>query len=308
MISFLRMTRLPNLIIVVLTQYLLYYRVLLPSFRRHDVTPSLDALHFFLLVLATICIAAAAYIINDIFDYEIDKINKPRSVIVHRLIPLAKAKTYYWVLNAIGLLLGGYLSWVTQNYYLFLYFPLTVFMMWWYSKTLKKQPFWGNLIVAIFCALVALIILTAENTFLKVIYQQFPEEGAAVWRVFVAYAVFAFLATLFREIVKDLEDMPGDEKGGARTLPIAIGVPKTKNITLAVGVLLAIALVLWMSYFAPSWHLGSTIFMGIGIFIPALYAVFELWRAKSKDDYNCVSKFAKYIMLSGLIYLLFYQF
>jgi len=308
MISFLRMTRLPNLIIVVLTQYLLYYRVLLPSFRRCNVPASLDAFHFFLLVIATVCVAAAAYIINDIFDYEIDKINKPRSVIVHRLIPLSKAKNYYWLLNAIGLLLGAYISWVTQNYFLFLYFPVTIFMMWWYSKALKKQPFWGNLIVAIFCALVALIILTAENTFLKVIYQEYPKEGAAVWRIFVAYAGFAFLATLFREIVKDLEDMHGDEKGGARTLPIAIGVPKTKNISLTFGLILAAALVFWMSYFAPAWHLGSLIFMGIGILIPTLYAIFELWRAKSKDDYNCVSKLAKYIMLSGLIYLLFYRF
>ncbi len=308
MISFLRMTRLPNLIIVVLTQYILYYRVLLPSFRAHDVTPSLDAFHFLLLVLTTVCIAAAAYIINDIYDYEIDKINKPRSVIVHRLIPLKKAKSYYWLLNGIGLLLGAYISWVTQNYFLFLYFPITIFMMWWYSKTLKKQPFWGNLIVAIFCALVALIILTAENTFLKVLYKDFPEDGAAVWRVFVAYAGFAFFATLFREIVKDLEDMHGDEKGGARTLPIVLGVSKTKNITLVVGVLLVATLIFWMTYFAPSWHLGSAIFMGIGILFPAIYAVVQLWKAKSKDDYNCVSKFAKYIMLSGLIYLLFYQF
>jgi len=305
---FLKLIRWPNLVIVILTQYLLYYQVLYPTFVDQQLTPTLDFFHLALLIFSTVCIAAAAYIINDIVDYDIDQINKSGKVIIHRFIPLAKANNYYAILNGLGLVIGIYLSIQTNNFLLLLiYFPV-IFMMWWYSKSLKKKPLSGNLIVALNCALVAIIVLLAERPALLELNAISSEEVRDINFVFIAYAVFAFLSTLFREIVKDMEDIQGDKKGGANTLPIAIGLNKSKQVNYFTATLLIVSIGYWLISFATQQPIWSNLFAVIGILLPILYALFELQRADTKDHFHCISQIAKYIMLSGLIYLLVYRF
>ena len=308
MISFLRLIRFPNLIIMVITQYLLFYRILLPAFVVSDINPALNGFLVFLLILSTISIAAAGYIINDIFDYEIDKVNKPRSLIVERLISRSKANQLYLLLNFIGFACGLFIAWKIQNWVFFLLYPLTIFFMWWYSKSLKGKPLWGNLLVAFCCALVAIMLLVAEKDSIQLLSVS-PGEPHMVKSHYLvwAYAVFAFLSTLFREIVKDMEDIKGDQLGGANTLPLAYGLDTSKKVAFGIGISLIVSIILFMIFLGDLLLAQPffNIFLGVGIVLPLIYALYELYRANTKEHYNCVSKISKLIMLIGILFLCF---
>ncbi len=307
MVSFLRLIRFPNLVIIMITQYLLYYRILIPPLYDSEIQPALNGFLVFLMILSTVSIAAAGYIINDIYDYEIDKINKPRNLIVERLISRPKANLLYIVLNVLGFLGGAFIAWKIKSIEFLLLFSVTILFMWWYSKSLKNKPLWGNLMIAFCCALVAIMLWVAEADALQLLQHSAADYDMQM-RVYLvwAYAVFAFMSTLFREIVKDMEDIKGDKLGGANTLPLAYGEDFSKKVAFGTGISLIVVIVLFMLFMGnilpqPFFN----IFLGIGIILPLIYALYELYRSNTKEHYNCVSKISKLIMLVGLLFLFF---
>ena len=102
--------------------------------------------------------------------------------------------------------------------------------MWWYAVRLKCTPFWGNFFVALFCAGVAGILLFAERSPYQTFSIEAPGPAKETTWIFIAYLGFAFLSTLFREIIKDIEDKEGDQKAGCRTLPIVLGTGPAKGV------------------------------------------------------------------------------
>jgi len=303
--KFLQLIRFPNLFIVVLTQYLLQYFILIPAFRKSNFTPLLDHFHFFILVLSTLIIAAGGYIINDIEDLEIDLMNKPEKVIVGKFISVKNAHRLYWGITLIGFLISLYLAFYVQNLPLILIYPTAIYLLYIYSKTLKKSVLWGNLIVSIFCSFVAGIILFAERAnFFKLINSN-PEIGNQVALIFIAYLIFAFFSTMFREIVKDIEDREGDIKNGCTTLPIVHGIEIAKNVAYFFAIVLLCFLNFWVYLRNLEGAEKDLIFFIGGIILPLLYAIYKLKIAINKNQLHQVSSLAKYIMLSGILYLLF---
>jgi len=185
--KFLQLIRFPNLIIVVLTQYLLQYLILIPAFQKANLPPLLDHFHFFILVLSTLIIAAGGYIINDIEDQEIDLLNKPEKVIVGKYISFQNAKILYWGITILGLLISIYLAIYVDNLPLVLIYPFAVFLLYIYSKSLKKSVLWGNIIVSIFCGFVAGIILFAERANYWKLQEITPKIGERITLIFLAY-------------------------------------------------------------------------------------------------------------------------
>src|SRR6056297_1863155 len=106
MIHFFKLIRWKNLILIALVQYLVKYALLLPFYESYQVTTTLSTLAFTLLVIATVCIAAGGYIINDIYDIETDKVNKPDKVIINKHISEKNALNLFIILNIIGVGLG----------------------------------------------------------------------------------------------------------------------------------------------------------------------------------------------------------
>lgn len=316
--TFSRLIRLPNLAIVLVTQYILQYFILIPALQYcHIFAPTLGKREFFLLVLSTILIAASGYIINDIEDREIDALNKPEKQIIGKLITVEMGYQLYASVVALGLLISIYLAWFIRDFGQLLLYPLAVVMLWAYSKWWKKQAFIGNLVVSIFCAFVAGIVLYAERGSFALFWKEYwfklhnagfstyTEGGAKAVQVFADYMWFGFFSTLFREIVKDLEDVEGDAAQGCHTLPIVAGVKVAK-----IAAFLAAFLFLYKTFLFLKFQYLTNNFMGIyafiiGIIIPILYACFLLFKANEKKDYSFLSKLAKFIMLSGLIYLIF---
>ncbi len=303
--AFLQLIRFPNLIIVALTQYLMRYCIIEPALKIDNVTASLDIFHFFLLVLSTVLIAAGGYVINDIADYEIDKVNKPDKLIIDKYISISRAQWLYHGINLLGFFISLYLAFYVQNIQLVFIYPIAVVLLWLYSYYLKKMLLTGNVVVALFCAFVAVIVLFAERF---ILYHLSETQTFTVLLLFLGYAVFAYLSTMFREIIKDIEDIQGDHSFDCATLPIVLGVRWAKII----AAVFAISLLLFLAY-ASVWlfkvyayiDLGYII---IGIILPIVYALFLLYNAKDKTDFHRLSQLAKYIMLSGILYLPIYSF
>lgn len=301
----LRLIRFPNLVIVALTQYLLQYAILIPEITKLGMLPVLPAFHFFLLVISTVLIAAGGYVVNDIEDMEIDEQNKPEHKrIVGRVYSLKTAWWIYGFCTVIGFIISLYLAFYVKDVIQFLIYPAAVGLLYAYSRWFKRQPLTGNLVVSFFCAFVAWVIFYAQN--LSPIFPLFLKTSwlDSVKITFIGYAVFAFLSTLFREIIKDIEDAEGDLAGNCRTLPIVLGIPKSKNIALFVG----IVFLLFMAYFSfilrGSHDWLKIIVLNLTVSLPMIYALFLLSKADDKKDFSYLSRLAKGIMLSGLIFIL----
>lgn len=302
--AFFKLVRFPNLAIVALTQYLLQYLVLLPAIRDAGLEPILDDFHFFLLVLTTVLIAASGYIINDLLDYESDLHNKPDLVIVNRIFSKKKVKLFYFCIMAVGFAIAWYLAVYVKKLVLVQLYPAAVLLLYFYSKKLKKIPLWGNLTVALFCAFVAGIVLFAERQN----FAQMGSEGRVVQVLFGGYLWFAFLSTLLREIVKDIEDLEGDAKLGLQTLPIRFGVKKSVNWTLAIGAMLLLSLLVFVHWLWQRQEMASAMFTLAGVSLPLLYTLVFLSKSSSKADFTKASFMSKMIMLSGLVLLLVCKF
>ncbi|MBL7815433.1 MAG: geranylgeranylglycerol-phosphate geranylgeranyltransferase [Saprospiraceae bacterium] len=300
----LRLIRFPNLVIVVLTQYLLQYAVLIPAIKKMGMLPVLPHFEFFLLVLSTVLIAAGGYVVNDIEDVAIDRLNKPEHKrIVERIYSIRQSWWIYWFLTILGFVISLYLAIYVKNLGQLLIYPLAVFLLYAYSHWFKRQPLTGNLVVSFFCAFVAWVVFYAQS--LAPIFSFFMKTHwlESVQTTFVGYAVFAFFSTLFREIVKDIEDAEGDLAGDCRTLPIVLGVLGSKIVAALVGVLF-IGFIGYFSFLLRgSNSMIKILILNLTVTLPMLYALFLLIKAKEKKEFSFLSQLAKAIMLSGLIFI-----
>jgi 4-hydroxybenzoate polyprenyltransferase len=301
-LAFLKLIRYPNLGIVVLTQFL-FYRFIQQVFIENDIKAVLDLPHFSLLVLTTVCIAASGYIINDIMDYQIDLINKPERMVIGKAIPIEKAKQLYAIIILSGAIIALYLAWYVQNFNLFLIYPVAVFIMWYYSRSLKKKPLSGNIIIALFSAFVAGIVWFAEREGFSNLTSL---QGIQMRNLFQFYMVFAFCASLFREVIKDIEDYKGDIDNGCKTLPIVVGIDTARRITYGFGLLLLGSILYWL---LSQWQELSILLLLMTFILlvaPTLFVIWKFYQSTTKKDYHQASQIAKWVMVAGLLYLLLF--
>jgi 4-hydroxybenzoate polyprenyltransferase len=271
--ALLRLTRFWNLAIIGMAQYFtavfLIDKKLFYDWR------------LFLLATSTAIIAAAGYIINDYYDIKIDLINKPNRVVIGKGITRRYALFFHSILSLTGIALGFMLGWRIGVIHF-----MSVFLLWWYSNSLKRQPFVGNFVVAWLTAISIVLV--------NIVYYS---NNSLV----VIYALFAFFMTLIREIVKDIEDLKGDNTFGCKTLPIIWGIRKTKLVLYLLLLLLAasvFALNAWYTQLPLSYFL-------IFLFVPLGLLLARLIRADTRKDFYWLSQWCKTIMLLGIMSMLF---
>ena len=279
--NLLTLIRFPNLLIIVLTQVLVQACLLFPEL------PVFEALHyrFWLLTLSTVFIAAAGYIINDYYDIKIDAINKPDRIIIGKDLSRRKAMLGHLFLSGLGVGIGLLLSLKVG-----LVNAGAVMLLWGYSADLKKRPFWGNLTIAFLAATMVLVVSVLADL-----------DNLGVW----AYAAFAFVSTLIREIIKDLEDMKGDAMHDCKTLPIVLGVAKTRPIVYAF-LILFYALVLAATFYRQNDTFFG-VYLGLAVLAPGLSIGWRLRRADRKRHFAGLSAFCKFMMLTGTLSMLFFR-
>lgn len=271
--GFLRLIRVQNLLIVVLTQLLA--RLFIVGAHQNSLHLLADR-SFWLLTLSTVCIAAAGYIINDYFDVKIDLINKPERVIIGRFLKRRIAMGVHQVLNIVGCLIGLYLSkWI------FLADVLAVTLLWFYSAQFKRQPLVGNVVIS---------LLTALSLIVLAIYYRHNAE------MLLIYALFSFGISLIREIIKDMQDIRGDARFGCRTIPIIWGLRRTKY--LLYGLLAAFAGTLLLIANALQNDRLTLVFLLL--LLPIGWLIYRLALADTRRDFGYLSNLCKLIMLLGI--------
>jgi 4-hydroxybenzoate polyprenyltransferase len=272
-LGFSKLIRWQNLLIVVFTQ--LFTRIFLiggeGTWQDFMVEKPL-----WLIIFATVLIAASGYIINDYYDIKIDLINKPTEVIVGRYIKRRWALGLNFTFNGLGVLLG-----LLVSLKVFAINLLATFCLWVYSNQLKRLPFWGNLMVALMTGL--------SIGILAVYYKAHNREV-------LAYAVFAFWITLIREIIKDMEDFRGDARHGCKTLPIVWGYRRTKEFLFGLMAIFVLLLFSIIPTFSPSLLLIFSLLL-----IPLGYIAWLLYWADTQKKFHQLSTFCKYIMLVGIL-------
>jgi len=304
--AFLKLIRFKNLLIITLIQIVIKFS-LINSYLDNS---ALNNNEFLFYLLALITIVAAGYIINDIYDIEIDKINNPETIIIEKELSKDLAFNAYYLLNLIGISSGFYIASKINKLWLGIIFVYFAISLWRYSKQNKTSFLIGNLQVA---------FLTALSIINLALYDLIPgriqvDDGSKIiFLIILCYAVFAFITTLIREIIKDIEDIEGDKKTNANTLAIRFGVQKTKQITISLNILPILGIA-YFQYFQYS-VLNSAFSVEISYWgcnnVAAIYTLFlqfllvlfmiKTKSSETKEDFYFVSKLSKIIMLVGIL-------
>ncbi|MBY0535148.1 MAG: geranylgeranylglycerol-phosphate geranylgeranyltransferase [Chitinophagaceae bacterium] len=308
--AFFKLIRSMNLFFIVITQCLFYYAILVPTYHHYDRPIGLQPNLFYLLVFASVLIAAGGYIINDYFDINIDRINKPDKLVVDKIIRRRWAIIWHWLMSTAGILISFFVGWkLSHTIFLGLFNIGCVVLLWFYSTTFKKKLLSGNIIISILTAWVVFVLYAAEFGY-SVTYGGLEsiDALAKVFKLAVVYAGFAFIISLIREVVKDIEDMAGDSKYGCKTMPVVWGVRVSKVfIATWLIVLMASITILQLYVIRFGWWLSIS-YAAILIIAPLLLIFLKLSKAKSTQDFHQLSNWIKAVMMTGILSMFFFWF
>jgi 4-hydroxybenzoate polyprenyltransferase len=294
--KYLQLIRYQNLLLLALMQVIVRYGFL----KIQAVYLALAHWQYALLVLATILIAAAGYVINDIFDQETDAVNRPHKKLIGHLISEAKAYNLYVALNCTGVGIGFYLANVIERPGFVALFILVAALLYFYATTLKQILMLGNLVIAGLLAFSVLIIGFFDV--FPATYDGNQQVMSNLFSILVDYALFAFLLSLLRELVKDLEDVEGDQMQGKQTLPIVLGLHRATQVIFVLSWIPVLVLVYYTNRYFVAFDLYPTaIYMLFGIVAPLVYCSIKLFSAREKADFKHLSTVLKVITLIGVL-------
>ncbi|MFD0932961.1 geranylgeranylglycerol-phosphate geranylgeranyltransferase [Psychroflexus salinarum] len=282
-----------NLLILIFSAILIRF-ALVTGF---ETRVQMDFVHYSFLVFSILCIAAGGNIINDFFDITTDSINKPNKLLIDKFITRQSALQLYFVINVLGLGLAFYLlltnpfEQIGLIFYIILCSPLALIA---YSIWLKRLAVIGNVLVSL---LVGLSIFCLGTALIN------EDQNPVVFFTIVVYAFLAFLLNLSRELIKDIEDIQGDNFCKMKTLPILIGKKRTNYIIF--GLLTFIILVLLSIVLSYFLNLNVVIFYVFTLVIlPLILISKKVLEATSEKDYKKISFHLKLVFLTGICSML----
>jgi 4-hydroxybenzoate polyprenyltransferase len=302
---YLRLFRWPNLLVLALAQCLFRFAVILPASGVHG--PGMSHFLFALLVVSTAGIAAAGYAINDYFDLRIDRINKPGRIILGRMLGRRNAIVAHQLLNAVSVFLGLYVAMRLDSWAVALVFLCCPALLWLYSIRLKRQLLSGNLAVALLSAISVGLVWLAEYQGMARIAELPRALLGEMSRMALFYGLLAFLLTLIREVLKDMEDRKGDSCAGCRTLPVVLGLKGAKISVTSLLLLLILCLAVFQADFMETGNRVMVFFLAGLVQLPALAIVPALWREERAEGFGRLQKVVKGIMAAGVLSMLLYQ-
>ena len=304
--AFFKLVRWPNLLITALTMCLVYHCIMGLS----------STVAFTLLVVSMVMIQAGGYVINDIFDIEIDAINKPEKQIVGKIFTEKQSNLFYWTLTIIGLgcglaacLMANGKNFIT----IFASLILLACFLYSYSSRYKKKLIIGNLIVSLSVAfavflpwLFQLLAMLGNKDMLL----ENQEWMHVTLHIVLIYTAFALLLTFIREIVKDMEDMKGDGLSHCRTIPIIWGMNVAQIIVIALSFITTVVIWEAADYF-NTLGLKITNYMlyasGVLVFFVAVNNLMSLMDKSLRIEklFRLQSMFLKTSMLLGVLSMFF---
>jgi 4-hydroxybenzoate polyprenyltransferase len=285
---FLQLIRFENLLMLAFVQTIFWLQF----------NDDLEILSFVLLLQSTLFLAAAGNVINDFFDVEVDRINKPDKVLVGNVISGKSTLSIYYVLNFFGIISGIALAYFRGKIIYGLLFILISMILFYYSKSLKRIALLGNFIVSFLIAIsIAFIYI------FKSVHLDFPEIDNSFRNLILGYSLFALVLNFIREIVKDIEDIDGDYIQNMKTIPIVIGRKRTQNIIFYLTFIPFLVIILLVS---NTKDMFLMIYSFMFLIIPLGYFMYQIKEVKSKKQFHKLSTLLKIIMLFGMLSVLFF--
>ncbi len=287
--------------IVAVTQILIYHQLLNQTFKRYSISGTFNSFEFVLFVFTTLLVTASGYIINDIYDIETDRINKPDKRIIDVHLSLSAAWKIYFSMILTGALISFYLA-VQRNdlFYWFIY-PAAVFLLFGYSRWFKGIPYLGNILVSLFCAAVPGIFFLSEASVLKELKIRDLTSFLPLHTLLLSYVKFAFLTNLYREIVKDLQDETGDKLANIQTAAVYFGKKNTKIMALFTALITSMVITFSFSQSIFSNIPYLFILQILLIQTPLSISIIKIIQAKDDKAFRNVGLWIKLIMINGLI-------
>ncbi len=303
--AFFKMVRLPNLFFIALAQALLQVCIYHTLYK--DAIPPGDTRHFIFLVLASLFIAAAGYIINDYFDINIDEVNKPGRMVVDKIISRRWAIAWHFMLSISGVILTFLAVPFLEKWYLVAANICCVALLWFYSTSFKRRLLIGNIVISLLTAWTILVIFFSKVS-LADAFGMGSDTHYKFFRIAFLYAGFAFITSLVREAIKDMEDLPGDVRYGCRTMPVVWGVHATK-VYVAVWLIVLLAMLVLVQVYVLQfrWWLPVA-YSFILIILPLLYIFYKLFKATTVRHFHELSTWIKGVMLTGMLSMIFFYF
>lgn len=296
---YLKIIRWQNLLLLMLLQYLLRYCMALPILEVQNLGLLLTDTEFFILSLSCALIAAGGYVINDIEDIEIDRINKPEQQIAGRHLTVSSAYNFYYLLTFCGLAGGMYLTFVKEYSYLFYIYLVSAGLLYFYSTSYKCIPVIGNVVIG---------LLSALSVFIVIMNEPFAREDQGVMLMIGIFMMFSFLTTLLREFIKDIEDAEGDLACDCQTLANAIGKNRSRWLAVIFSLLIVVLLVL-MQFITKQWESFLPFaYLVVCVDLPLLYVTYQLYAAKDKRDFSSAGNWLKLTMFAFVMSLLVFYY
>ena len=291
-----RLVRWSNLLFLAALVWLMEKWVATPILVKAAFGEQLPGYMLLLIILATVLIAAGGYVINDYFDVKIDRINRPDEVIVTRSISKPAAMRLSMILSGVGIACGIAVAVLLRSLTIGILFVLIPGLLWFYSSSYKRLFMVGNLIIALLAGVTPIVIAMTNVAVLQLRYETILPYTTLVHDIYAwlgGFALFAFLLTWIREIIKDMQDQMGDRELECHSMPVVWGEKWTKVfVTSLIVVTLAIIGHLWWHIlpFPTTWTSLSTRYIALGIVTPLLCTIWLLWSAKIPSDYRHASK------------------
>jgi len=296
LLSWLRIIRWPNLALIFIFLYVFRYGFLLPQ----SMSLYLGDLNYLLLAISLSLITAAGYIINDIQDQGIDALHPNKKVWVGTLVSEETAYNVYVALNIVGVGIGFWIANEVNKPAFGIYFVLLASLSYLYATYVKGLYFFGNLLVALLVFLGVSSIVLFD--LLPLVPDYFKPQHAVAMSVLFDYAIFAFVTTWIREMIKDLEDQTYDASFGLKSMPIWIGVKKTKMI---ISTFMVVLLFFVQSYTNTKLlfnsHYLSTIYLYVTVIAPILWSIIQLWKYNTPQEFHKMATVYKFILLFGIL-------
>ena len=292
-----KLIRWKNLLLVTYI-FLIIKLLFFPSFY---VETMLTGFQFFILLLSILLITAAGNIFNDIQDIKADLINEPQKVIVSKFVTVENAKRWYKITNTSGIVLGIALCLKIEKPTYSFFFIGAALLLYYYSIKLKSKPFIGNLVISFLIAFSILILGIFEIDFsVKNEYQNIAIN------IIIVLSIFAFTLNLIREIVKDIEDINGDNALNNKTLPIIFGINRIKVFSSFLCII-PIALIMLLIINYSHIYKITMLYLLFFSLIPLLYFLLKIRIAKKKKDFHKLSNLLKIIMFLGISSLIIFS-
>ena len=305
---YLRLLRVGNLTFMAILVFVMEKWVATPLLLLAQFSEQMPWWVLTLLISSIVLIAAGGYVINDYFDVKIDRINRPDDIVVTRHISRDGAMRLFQIFTAAGVIAGLAVAWWARSWTLAMIFIVIPGLLWFYSASYKRQLLVGNIVVAFASALVPLLVAIVNADYLRHLYGEALQYTPIIGMLYVwmsGFAIFAFLMTLAREMVKDIQDIAGDREMECRTAAIVWG-EKASKVIVTVLLIITSALIAYIGFCAlpyeHGWHTLSSRFVVFGMIVPILCAIVLLWAAKTPLEYRRTQLIIKFAMFMGVMY------